>query len=122
MSLCYLSLSLPLVPISELQALPILGVVSNVLRKFAHHRQQMSKIREKQKKNTETRLVMRAGPELGKKSRGLDERGLFRAVVCHRVQFRVRLGVMGSDLRVSFGSGWRRFGDSVSEKESKTKT
>lgn len=32
-------------------------------------RQQMLKIREKQKKNTETRLVMRAGPELWKKSR-----------------------------------------------------
>lgn len=30
-------------------------------------RQRMLKIREKQKKNTETRLVMRAGPELRKK-------------------------------------------------------
>lgn len=56
------------------------------------------KIREKQKKNTETRLVMRAGPELGKKSAGVLRRegslpgGRVCAIrlISDRVQFRLR--------------------------------
>lgn len=77
-------------------------------------RQQMLKIREKQKKNTETRLVMRAGPELWKKSRA------FGRTFSHPNPIASISGnaFVRSFARVGYGMGRTV----CQEKESKTKT